>query len=232
MRDRQVAEGIQFQRLPRPQREDRTRVVKDASVSPDASNGVQIKKLDKEEQVVFGEVYAPGFPDSQGDYMSAEQIKKMAYNFMRKGVTSNIDVEHTQQRSGSYVVESFIARDDDPVFIPGSWVIGVKVPDPKVWGLVKSGELNGFSLDGCGIRTDSVFVVEMPELLKGETTDSAGHRHVFTVKFDQAGNFLGGQTDPGPDGHIHVIKRGTVTEPAALHSHRFSFVEGVLNASF
>jgi hypothetical protein len=191
---------------------------------------VQIKKLDKDEQLVFGEVYAPGFPDSQGDYMSAEEIKKMAYNFMRKGAMSNIDVNHTQVPSGSYVVESFIARKDDTVFIPQSWVLGVKVAD-QAWQLVKSGELNGFSLDGFGVRTDKPLVIEMPELLKGETDTDKGHTHSFVVKFDRQGNFLGGVTNPGPDGHVHRIARGTVTEPAQGHSHRFSFVEGVLNVS-
>ena len=192
--------------------------------------GIQIKKLDQEEQIVFGEVYAPGFPDSQGDFSSAEQIKKMAYNFLRKGITSNIDVNHSQIPSGSYVVESFIARKDDPIFIPGSWVIGVKVPDPAIWQMVKSGELNGFSLDGMGVRTETVFEIDMPDVLKGETDDVSGHRHTFFVKYDDEGNFLGGYTDPGPNGHVHSIARGTVTEQADHHTHRFSFVEGVLNA--
>ena len=191
-------------------------------------DAIQIKKLDGEEQVVFGEVYAPGFPDSQGDFMTPEEIKKMAYNFLRKGETSNIDVNHSQTPSGSYVVESFIARDDDPIFIPGSWVIGVKVPDEAIWKMVKSGDLNGFSLDGMGVRTDTVFEIEMPELLKGETDDTPGHKHSFAVKFDDAGNFLGGRTSYALDGHFHVIKRGTVTETVDGHSHRFSFVEGVL----
>ena len=199
------------------------------STAYEAQDVIQFKKLDGEEQIVFGEVYAPGFPDSQGDFMTPDEIKKMAYNFMRKGLTSNIDTNHSQQPNGSYIAESFIARDDDPVFIPGSWVIGVKVPDQVVWQMVKSGELNGFSLDGMGLRTPTTFEIEMPELLKGETDQVGNHRHAFTVKFDGDGNFLGGQTAPGPDGHVHRIVRGTVTEPALGHTHRFSFVEGVLN---
>ena len=195
----------------------------------EARGGVRIKKLDAEEQVVFGEVYAPGFPDSQGDFKSPEEVKKMAYNFLRKGITSNIDVNHSQTPSGSYVVESFIARDDDTMFIPGSWVVGVKVPD-NVWSLVKSGELNGFSLDGWGLRTDAIFEIEMPELLKGETDEVQNHRHEFTVKFDDDGNFLGGRTSYARDGHFHKIDRGTVTETVNGHNHRFSFVEGVLGA--
>ena len=79
--------------------------------------------------------------------------------------------------------------------------------------MVKSGELNGFSLDGFGLRTDRPFEVDMPELLKGETDDVRNHRHAFTVKFDHEGNFVGGMTNPGPDGHVHKIERGTVTEP-------------------
>jgi hypothetical protein len=192
---------------------------------------IQIKKLDHEEQVVFGEVYAPSFPDSQGDFMTPDEIKKMAYNFLRKGIASNIDVNHTQMPSGSYVVESFLAREGDPTFIPGSWVLGVKVPDQAVWQMVKSGELNGFSLDGIGVRTPKALVIEMPELLKGETDGVRGHTHSFVVKFDQHGNFLGGYTNPALDGHMHQIVRGTVTEPANGHAHRFSFVEGVLNVA-
>jgi hypothetical protein len=37
---------------------------------------------------------------------------------MRKGALGKIDVQHDRRESGSYVVESFIARDDDSVFIP------------------------------------------------------------------------------------------------------------------
>lgn len=196
----------------------------------ESGEGISIKKADQEQQIVFGEVFAPGFPDSQGDFMTPETVRDMAYQFMKNGYGSNIDVEHSRTPSGAYVVESFIARDDDPTFIPGSWVIGVKVPDPATWSLIKSGELNGFSLDGMGVRKATQFEVDMPELLKGETTDTNGHQHTFFVKYDEAGNFLGGNTSAGPDGHVHQISRGTVTETVGGHNHRFSFVEGVLNA--
>lgn len=198
----------------------------DASGSP---TSVSIKKLDDEQQLVFGEVYAPGFPDSQGDFMTAETIQNMAYEFLRKGFVNKIDTNHDQEVNGSYVVESFIAREDDSIFIPGSWVIGVKVPDPKIWGLIKSGELNGFSLDGSAIQVETIIEVEMPLTLTGETDVADGHKHTFQVSFDNQGNLLGGTTGPGPDGHVHRIVRGTITEMAAGHAHRFSFVEGILN---
>jgi len=189
---------------------------------------VQIKKLDEEQQLVWGEVYAPGFPDSQGDFMTAETIQHMAYEFMRNGYVNNIDVNHTREQSGCYVVESFIAREDDQVFIPRSWVIGVKVPDPKLWGMIKSGELNGFSLDGSAVQVETTLEIEVPMVLTGETEAADGHNHTFQVSFDNEGNLIGGVTDQGADGHFHRIARGTLTEVANGHAHRFSFVEGVL----
>jgi hypothetical protein len=192
-----------------------------------------IKKTDVALQVVWGEVYAPDFPDSEGDFMRADTIRDMAWGFMRKGLTDRIDVQHSQQESGSYVVESFIARDGDATFIPGSWVIGVKVPDPVIWAQIEKGELNGFSLDGFGFRqktTIELELPELPELLKGETDHVDGHKHGFSVHFSEQGAFLGGQTGIAHDGHFHKILRGTVTEEAQGHTHRFSFVEGVLHA--
>lgn len=200
------------------------------AVPAKSTSGVSIKKTDAEEQIVFGEVYAPGFPDSHGDFMKAETIKQMAYDFLRKGNQSQIDLHHTQQVSGCYVVESFIAREDDPVFIPGAWVIGVKVPDPEIWALVKKGELNGFSFDGMGLRVETTLEIDMPEVIHGLTEPVDGHVHTFEVRYSEDGAFLGGVTDQGPDGHTHKILRGTVTEDASGHGHRFSFVEGVLGA--
>ena len=193
---------------------------------------IAIKKADAELQVVWGEVYAPGYPDSQGDFMQATTVRDMAWGFMKKQALHKIDVQHSQLPSGSYIVESFIARDGDPLFIPGAWVVGVKIPDPAVWEMVKSGELNGFSLDGAGIRTKTTIEIDMPDLLKGETDEVQDHRHGFTVWFDQAGQFKGGVTTPAPDRHVHEIVKGTATEPAGAvpHTHRFSFVEGVLSA--
>jgi len=187
-----------------------------------------ISKTEQDQQLVWAEVYAPNIPDAHGHYMSAEAIQKMAYQFMQKGALTNIDVEHNCVPSGAYVVESFIARENDPDFIPGSWVLGVHVPD-NLWEQVKKGEINGFSFMGMGQLADTPVEMEVLDLIKGETTESDGHTHEFMVRYDESGNFLGGVTTPGPDGHSHLIKGGTRTEVVNGHSHRFSFVEGVIS---
>jgi hypothetical protein len=189
-----------------------------------------IKKTDQELQIVWGEVYVPNsFPDSQKDFMSADTVRDMAYGFMAKGDMRALDTEHSREKNGCYIVESFIARKGDPDFIEGAWVLGVRVPDPASWEMVKSGDINGFSIDGDAYRKEAQLEITMPDVLSGETMERAGHQHLFYVKFDNQGNFLGGETSPGADGHFHKISRGTVTDDADDHNHRFSFVEGVMD---
>ena len=161
-----------------------------ASEVPADASRAQIKKYDEEQQLVYGEVYAPGFPDSQGDFMTRESIQKMAHEFLRKGLVNKIDLHHSEIDSGCYVVESFIAQESDQVFIPGSWVLGVKVPDRSTWSLVKSGQLNGFSLDGQGVRVDTDFEIEMPETISGETEEAAGHKNAGKVIVNSRKKFV------------------------------------------
>jgi hypothetical protein len=188
---------------------------------------VPITKADDELQIVWGEVYAPGYPDTQGDFATPETVREMAYGFMRKNALHSVDLHHSREDCGATIVESFVARDDDPIFLPGAWVIGVHIPCQETWALVKNGDLNGFSLDGLGIRVPTNLEIDLPELLKGETTSTNDHKHMFEVKFSDEGSFLGGWTNE-VNGHKHQILKGTVTEEANGHTHRFSWVDGIL----
>lgn len=188
---------------------------------------VEIKKTDGELQIVFGEVLAPGLVDAQGDCMSAEEIRKTAYRFLQKGRQAAVDTDHDRSENGSHIVESFIARDGDPTFIPGAWVIGVRVPDPALWARIKQGELNGFSFEGVGLRAATTVQLDIPGSVSGLSQEAAGHCHRFVVSFDEAGRFVGGETDE-VEGHRHGILKGTMTEGAAGHFHRYSFAEHLL----
>lgn len=185
---------------------------------------VQIKKSDAQKQVVYGEVYAPDRLDSQGDFMSAEVIEKMAWAFLRSGLTTNIDTEHSLKKNGCQVVESFVVRKGDPDFTPGAWVLGVWCPD-AVWEQVTKGDINGFSMYGLASRREVPVEVEIPDdgILEGRVLKSDGHDHEVCVKIDDKGAIIGGRTSTD-HGHYHEIKHGTVTEFAGTneHSHRFS----------
>ncbi len=96
--------------------------------------------------------------------------------------------------------------------------------------MVKKGELNGFSFDGAGYREPREIEIEVPETLQGGTDRVENHEHTFMVKFDPVtGEFLGGETNEVA-GHKHRIVRGSLTEDALGHAHRFSFVEGFVQA--
>lgn len=189
-----------------------------------------ISKLDfepgqPEQRLVFAEVYAPNRPDSDGEYMTAAEIQKMAHDFARKCKMGQVDVQHDNQTvPGVSIVESFIARKDDPDFLEGSWVVGVHVDNDEVWQAIKDEKINGFSMEALVYRQPREVEIEIPPVVSGATTKSEGHQHKFYVTYGDDGAFLGGRTDV-VDGHFHVIKAGTVTELSRDHRHKFSAVD-------
>ena len=117
---------------------------------------VDFKKSDAKKQIVYGEVYVPDRRDTDGNFMTAETIEKMAHDFMKNARNSQISKSHDGNTNKGCVVESFIARENDPDFIAGSWVVGVHVPDAAVWKSIESGELTGFSIEGTGELIEEV----------------------------------------------------------------------------
>lgn len=191
---------------------------------------VGLKKFDDELQIVYGEVYIPNLPDSDGDFMTTETIRDMAHDFMRGMSLRKIDTNHNQETIDAVVVESFLAREGDPDFIAGAWVVGVHVADVEVWKAIKDGEINGFSIDGSATSCQRDMDFDIPELVKGETTIVEDHSHGFNVRFSPEGTFLGGETIP--DEHHpepHIIKSGTITEETDGHKHNYSYADIVLN---
>lgn len=124
-------------------------------------------------QVVYGEVYAPNRLDAQHEFMTAEEIRLMAWRFAKNGMTQKVDVNHDNNPVAKVeIVESFIARAGDPDFLEGSWVIGVHIEDPETWQKVLDGELNGFSLEAMVTREVSEVELDFPEYLTGFTTET------------------------------------------------------------
>jgi hypothetical protein len=190
---------------------------------------VSIKKVAEaeEQRMVWAEVYAPDRLDAGKDFATAEEIRKAAYDFVRSGRLAKVDVMHGNKAvDGVQILETFIARDNDPDFIPGSWVVGIHVPDDELWAKVKKGELNGLSMEALAMTRKVEVEVEIPPVIIGTTSSANDHMHKFYVSYDDQGGFKGGYTDE-VNGHKHVIKAGTVTEAAADHTHRFSSVDNL-----
>lgn len=181
----------------------------------------------EELRLIYAEVYAPNRPDVHGEFMRSDTIMKAAHHFVKEGRMSNIDQNHDNQLlEGVTVVESFVARKGDPDFLEGAWVVGIHVDNDVVWKAIKSGEINGLSLEAYVKKEDRDVTIDIPNLITGTTSKQEDHEHVFYVTYDENGQFLGGRTNV-VKGHSHEIAAGTVTEVASDHRHRFSSVDGL-----
>lgn len=122
------------------------------------SRTLSIQKADKKKQVVYCVVLSPEELDTQDDWMTPEDIEDAAHIFMRN--SRAIGSEHSKVIDAE-PVESYIAPQDmnweegpygPQVVKKGSWVIGIKVNDPKEWKKVEDGEYQGVSVGGFGLR--------------------------------------------------------------------------------
>ena len=112
-----------------------------------------IVKVDDEQHYVTGVVYEPDTDDTQGDYMTAEEIQKAAYWYMENG--QNVDIQHSfQPFSGATTVESWVTKSDQKIgdqdIQKGTWMMTMKITDPDVYEAVKKGDITGFSMGGSG----------------------------------------------------------------------------------
>lgn len=176
-------------------------------------------------QIVYAEVYAPNVLDTHNDFMMAETIEKMAHTFLKTKSQRNIDVMHNNVLVNACIVESFIARDDDKVFTPKSWVVGIHIEDEDIWQAILDGKLNGLSVEAFTNFDEKVVEVTLPDVVKGVTSKVKSHIHQFTARYDNKGNFIGGITDV-VDGHSHTITHATVTDFSEEHNHTFDSIEG------
>jgi hypothetical protein len=191
------------------------------AINVENTQWVPIKKTNDEKQIVYGEVYAPWVLDTYGEFMTTEDIEVMAHRFMQLDLTKVIDTQHDNRPNGCYPVESFIAREGDPDYTPGSWVLGVHVPDAGLWDAVKKGMLNGFSFQSLVKPTSVDVEITAIRDFVGETDLSEDHSHTFFVELDEIGNVIGGRTSQAADGHSHEIQWASVTSRTNGHSHRF-----------
>lgn len=183
----------------------------------------QIKKSNEDRQIIYAEVYAPNRLDTHGEMMLPEDVEKMCHRFLSQlNLAKSIDVQHDNVAIDAYPIESFIAREGDPDFTPGAWVMGVKIEDADVWARIKSGDLNGFSFQAMVIPVPGVEVeIETVRDHVCKTEENEGHWHYLFAKLDATGNIISGRTSKAADGHWHELRGKSVTVTANKHNHRF-----------
>lgn len=123
----------------------------------------KIIKSDAEQHCVTGIVYEPMTEDTQGNYMTEEEITKAAHWFAKNG--NQVDIQHCFVKAeGVEVVESFVAKCDMEIegqsIKKGTWVMTAEITNDDIWTAIEKGEITGFSMGGCG--TYSTEDVELP----------------------------------------------------------------------
>ena len=143
----------------------------DTGTGKGVTKEVPILKIDQEKRIVYGVVLDPYILDTQGDWAPPAEVEKTAHDWLISSRT--VGLGHKVE-ANAVPVESFLMpypstedynqamanephkvykfRFGDGFVHSGSWVLGTKVNDEGIWQLVKSGELNAYSIGGTGER--------------------------------------------------------------------------------
>ena len=116
---------------------------------------IEVIKLDKAKQIVYGVFLWPDKADHDGDVISGEDVEKVAHKFLVD--YRDVDECHKAETIKADVVESMIAWEDGIDFygktlVKGVWFGSIKIHDLDVWNKVVSGEYTAFSVRITGIR--------------------------------------------------------------------------------
>jgi len=122
--------------------------------------------INEDKQEIFGPAMLADVPIYRNDEQLGEYnvvfdkatIYKIAQKFFEKDFNKNFNLMHdpNQKCTGVYAFQSYIVDSTEGRPAPkgyedakdGSWFLGVKVNNPKVWAKIKSGEIKGFSVEG------------------------------------------------------------------------------------
>lgn len=110
-----------------------------------------------EERYILGVVLEPDTVDSQGDMISAAEIRQAAHKYMQN--FGNVGLQHQVYVNDKIkILESYVAPVEftigEQVVKAGTWLMGFRVIDDSIWAAVKAGVLGGLSIGGKAFRRD------------------------------------------------------------------------------
>lgn len=114
----------------------------------------------EEKRLIYAVVYEPydgTNADTHGDYATADEIEKAAHSFFKQ---AKVNIEHQTAVSmrDVEVVESYVAPENitvnNELVKKGSWVVVMKIHSDDIWKAIKNGELNAYSMEGTGEKSD------------------------------------------------------------------------------
>lgn len=117
----------------------------------------RIVKADVGSHYVTGIVYEPMVEDTDGNYMTEEEITKAAHWFAKNG--NKVDLQHSfEPLDGAVVVESSVTKCDmefeGQTIRKGTWLMTVEIQDEAIFQAIEKGEITGFSMGGSGVYSE------------------------------------------------------------------------------
>ena len=138
----------------------------------------RILKADAEKHYVTGIVYEPMVEDTDGNYMTEDEIMKAAHWFMKNA--GDADIQHCFEKAeGVEVVESYVAKSDMEIegqpIKKGTWLMTMEVTNDEVWDAIEKGDITGFSMGGKGTYSTKDVDITDPDnpVEKGRTAKPA-----------------------------------------------------------
>ena len=112
--------------------------------------------FDDDKHIVTSVALRANYPiyrrDSKGEYytiFTRENIEKIVQRFFRDNKINSVNLEHSLNVYGCYLIESYFAKADNEFGVAeGSWICSYKVDNPQVWSDIKNKKINGFSIEG------------------------------------------------------------------------------------
>lgn len=119
--------------------------------------------IDVDRHIVFGCALRADFPiyrndERLGEYyvnFTRDAIDKLYQKFLVTNKFNNVNLDHSTDTEGVYLIQSFI-KDESKGINPvgfedvadGSWFCAYKVVNEGIWNEVKEGKFRGFSVEG------------------------------------------------------------------------------------
>ena len=115
-----------------------------------------INPLNEEEMVAVEVVYEPNVPDSDGQWMSPETVRKACADFNDKLSTGEVkpNLFHSLNTESFEIQKSWINEVDcvigDQLVPEGTWICSLKYKSQKLWEMKKAGEVGPVSIGANG----------------------------------------------------------------------------------
>lgn len=158
-------------------------------------------------------------------YFTKESIKKFAELLVNKN-KNKFNTEHTDNYINANIVESYFATKDNDFNVPeGSWIVSLHILDNDVWNKIKTGEYQGFSVQGLFANEMVKFMSDKKENKKMELKEKLLNA-INVVLFGEEEQV---EVETKVEEDLPVVEEEEVVEETIDYSEKFEGLNNTIN---